>query len=339
MCIPIVRHVGSQSNQRNAQLVRMLKILVDLDRLGGVDVYELAERYGTSVRTIRRDLDALHDVGLPLVEENDGRRKRWRVQYRHIASHVSSLLDANHYLALRVATSQAGPARSVPSVLATLEDLADKIEKAIGPTGRRQLASLERCFYSYEKFAYRKAPPDVLSRLVDAIAEKRVCTITYRTPKPGAAESHFDILPLCLFTHQGAPYLMSFILKHQVVGNLNLHRMTAVQVQKHSAEPPADFDPQTHENTAFGVFSGGVQTRYVLDFTAAIAPYIRERVWHPSQSVEELHDGGLRLSFACGASYEVTAWVASWRDGVTVQEPQTLRSELAAFGRWCGETY
>lgn len=35
-------------------------------RLGGVDLYELAERYGTTVRTIRRDPETLQEVCLPL---------------------------------------------------------------------------------------------------------------------------------------------------------------------------------------------------------------------------------------------------------------------------------
>src|SRR3954468_20169850 len=34
-----------------------------LDRVGGATVHELAERYGVSIDTIRRDLDQLHDAG------------------------------------------------------------------------------------------------------------------------------------------------------------------------------------------------------------------------------------------------------------------------------------
>ncbi len=113
--------MGSQQPTaiRNEQLVRILSILRDLDRLGGADLYELAERYGTTVRTIRRDLDALQDVGLPLVEESEGKRKRWRVAYRDRIQHLSGLLDATHYLALRVAISEMpdGPPAPRPSPL------------------------------------------------------------------------------------------------------------------------------------------------------------------------------------------------------------------------------
>lgn len=65
---------------RNEQLVRVLQMLGDLGRRGGCDVYELAARYETSTRTIRRDLDALMNAGIPLKREaGDGSRVRWSI--------------------------------------------------------------------------------------------------------------------------------------------------------------------------------------------------------------------------------------------------------------------
>jgi DNA-binding transcriptional ArsR family regulator len=61
------------------------------DRLGGVDLYELAERYGTTVRTIRRDLEALQEGGLPLLEERDGKRKRGRIAFKDHLQQLSGL--------------------------------------------------------------------------------------------------------------------------------------------------------------------------------------------------------------------------------------------------------
>ena len=64
---------------RNAQLLRLLHIVRDLDRLGGLSIYDLAERHGASIRTIIRYLEALRQAGVPLIEERDGKRKRWRL--------------------------------------------------------------------------------------------------------------------------------------------------------------------------------------------------------------------------------------------------------------------
>jgi predicted DNA-binding transcriptional regulator YafY len=64
---------------RNEQVVRILNILKELRREGGADLYELAERFGASVRTIRRDLDALDEAGVALVQRQrpDSQRRRW----------------------------------------------------------------------------------------------------------------------------------------------------------------------------------------------------------------------------------------------------------------------
>ena len=69
---------------------------------------ELAERHGTNVRTIRRDLEGLEAVGLPIVEEpGDGKKKRWRVAYKDKLARLADLLEVTHYLALRVARGEA----------------------------------------------------------------------------------------------------------------------------------------------------------------------------------------------------------------------------------------
>lgn len=319
--------------------MRLLGVIRDLDRLGGVDLYELAERYGTTVRTIRRDLEALQGVGLPLVEEQDGKRKRWRVGFKDHLQKLSGLIDASHYLALRIAMGQGGPVRAASSSFAALEDLAQKIEGVLGAAGRAQLAAIDACFYSYEKFAYREAPPDVFWPLVRAVAERRVCRITYRAPRRRPHDRVFDVLPLRLFAHDGAVYLMCNVVKRGERATLNLQRLQALSVLDERGRPPRDFDPSQVERAAFGVYSGGEPTTYVLRFGAAAAPYIRERVWHPSQRLRDLRGGGVELSFTCGASYEVSAWVASWREGVEVIEPDALRDELRALGEWLGARY
>ena len=82
---------------RNEQLVRVLQLLGDLSRRGGCDLYELANRYETTTRTIRRDLDALLGAGIALKREaGEGSRLRWSLDLdspraRDLASLARSL--------------------------------------------------------------------------------------------------------------------------------------------------------------------------------------------------------------------------------------------------------
>jgi proteasome accessory factor B len=330
---------SASASERNAQLTRLLRVLRDLDRLGGMDLYELAERHGASVRTIRRDLEALQAAGLPLVEEPAGRRKRWRVQYSDKLQRLSELVDASHYLALKVAMGQAGPARSSSTLYAMLEDLSDKLEEALGSNERKLLSTIDQCFYSYEKFGYLDSAPDVFWPLVTAISDERLCRVVYRSPRADGKESRFRILPLRLFTHEQAVYLHAHVPRYDDIITMNLQRLVKLEVLKDKGKVPKRYDPQKWEGATFGIFSSGKPVEYRMRFAEDVAPYIRERNWHPSQKLRKLRDGRLELRFSCAQSPEVTSWVASWRDKVEVLEPGSLREHLAEVGRWLTQTY
>ena len=192
---------------RNDQVVRVLNLLRELERLGGVDIYELAERYGTSERTIRRDLAAIQEAGIPLinVDAEDSQKKRWMVDEGALKS-LGRLMDASHYLALRLAMGQAGAVREQSVLFAALEDVASRIETALGTPGRKHLTAIDACFFSWEKFAWTKAAPELLWPLVMAIIEKAICVVTYRGPQD-VKPKKFRVLPLRLFVHQGAVYV------------------------------------------------------------------------------------------------------------------------------------
>jgi predicted DNA-binding transcriptional regulator YafY len=325
---------------RNAQLVRTLQILRELSRSTGLTLVQLARSFGTTERTIRRDLAALQEAGFPLSSDDQSdRRKVWRLNVSANVRGLSSMLDKGHYLALRIAMGQGGPVRSDDTVFSALEDLHGKIEKAVGERGRKHLLAIDQCFHSYEKQAYREAPPELLWQLVTAIIERRLCRVTYRKPQRTPSNKTFDILPLRIFAYQGAAYLMCHIRKHAAYATLNLQRVKKLEVLPQCAEVPSDFDPTHFENAAFGVHTGDQATQYVLRFDADVAAYIHERTWHPSQSLTELEDGGVELTFTCGASWEVSAWVASWRHWVHVVEPEELRDELRALGSTLTKRY
>jgi predicted DNA-binding transcriptional regulator YafY len=326
---------------RNAQVERILGILKHLDRAGGTTLYELAETFGVNDKTIRRDLEALRAAGLHIEEEpGDGPAKRWRIDYKHELTKLSSLLDVSHYLALRIAMDEGGAARRVPAVFTALEDLSDKIERAVGKKGRSKLAAITSCFHSSEKFAYERSPPDVLQSLIRAISERKMCVIRHRSASPDAKEKERRALPLKLFTHAGAVYVHLAIAERpgEVLG-FNLQRVRSVEVTDEVGEVPADYDPDKILSASFGVFGGKETLTYRLRFTRNVATYIRERLWHPTQTLRELPNDGVELTFTCASSPDLDGWIAAWRDDVTVIEPVKLREHLRKVGEWMRKEY
>jgi predicted DNA-binding transcriptional regulator YafY len=325
---------------RNAQLRRALNMLRELNRSTGLSIAQMAERYGTDERTIRRDLEAFQEEGLPLTAETgENNRKLWRLQATDHARQLSKMVDSSHYMALRLAMDQGGPVRNDLAIFGALEDLHEKIEKVIGQRGRAQLRALDQAFLSYEKQAYRQTAPDVMWLLVAAITERRLCRVAYRAALHAGREKSFVVLPLRIFVHTGAAHLLCHVPKHNTYIPLNLQRLSKLERLDEKAEVPSDFDPDMLEKSAFGVHQGGAPTHYRLRFAAEVALYIRERLWHPSQELVELPKGEIELSFTCGASWEVSAWVSSWRHWVHVLEPSTLQAELHALGETLQQRY
>lgn len=65
---------------RNQTLVRDLQLLLLLERSRyGLTLGELAAEFGVCARTIRRDLEALQAAGVPIVDNEEHRDRRWRV--------------------------------------------------------------------------------------------------------------------------------------------------------------------------------------------------------------------------------------------------------------------
>jgi proteasome accessory factor B len=65
-----------------------------------------------------------------------------------------------------------------------------------------------------------------------------------------------------------------------------------------------------------------------LVFAKEVATYIRERVWHRSQELQERPDGSLELRLETSGRKELTPWILSWLPHVRVIAPLELRERV-----------
>ncbi len=327
--------MSRKSTHRNKLLVRLLAILRDLDRRDGCDIEELAARHQVATRTIRRDLDALQEAGVPLISDDDGRRRRWHLAHPDSRRQLANVIDPSHCLALRAALGAAVPRGSI--TFDTLEDLAAKLERALDAKQRARLTALVDCFVPLERRALTQAGPDVLWPLMTAITNHRRCRVHYAPPSRDPVE--IEMLPLKLFTHAGTVYVLVQHVEHDAIVTLALHRIVTLHVTDLVAAPPERFDSTRYVASLFGVHGTGSPAHYRLRFSSDVAPYIRERRWHPTQRLRGRQDGSVTLDFTCQQSFEVTAWIASWRHHVTVLGPTSVRAELRDLGQSLAECY
>lgn len=78
---------------------------------------------------------------------------------------------------------------------------------------------------------------------------------------------------------------------------------------------------------SFGVFRGE-PTRIRIWFSADVAGYIKERIWHDTQETHPNVDGSIIFEAEVAGIEEIKFWVLSWGANSEVLEPAFLREEI-----------
>lgn len=59
-----------------------------------------------------------------------------------------------------------------------------------------------------------------------------------------------------------------------------------------------------------------------------VATYIKERLWHPSQTIRERPDGSVDLALTTTGRQELVRWILSWTPEVRVLAPVDLKQRI-----------
>ena len=101
------------------------------------------------------------------------------------------------------------------------------------------------------------------------------------------------------------------------------------RAQVFSRSFPVTFDATKYLEGAWGILRGDLVTVRVI-FSKAVARYIAERLWHPSQKLRELDDGRLEVALRVADTLEVRRWILGYGVHAEVLEPAALREALRA---------
>jgi predicted DNA-binding transcriptional regulator YafY len=162
--------------------------------------------------------------------------------------------------------------------------------------------------------------------LVEAILRRRRCRVVYQKPSSTNPKS-YDFDPYRLLLVDGGLCIIGKVPKYEDIATLSLDRLLSVVLTSIQFEVIATFDPKRYRQQAFGVSWQDPQ-QIVLRFRADEAPYVRERIWHPTQQLRLFPDGTLEMSFQAGGPFEIRRWILGWGDAVEVIAPESMRKEV-----------
>jgi len=295
----------------------------------GLRAGEIAQRCGVHPRTVYRDIDLLSGSGVPIWQA-EGRFGIERAQYL-----TTVRLSFNEAVALFIAARLLARHSDEhnPHVVTALDKLATALPE---PVSRHIARTAD---------AVRRRPVNdryiqVLEAVTLAWASRRKVRLWYRSPRSGQVRPRDLATYFVEATQTGfSCYAIGWDDWANAMRTFKLERLERAQMLDESYELPADFDPQTYLASSWGIMGGQEEREVVLQFSPAVVSRVKESVWHPSQAIDDLEDGGCLLTVRVAEVREMIPWIRSWGPDVEVLEPPALRREIAADARRAAAVY
>jgi len=314
---------------RNAEVIRQWSILRDLEASRRLTIDDLASRTGVTTRTIRRDLEALQTSGFPLFDEVHDGKRYWTLEARAFRR----LDDTGFTLA---ELSALYFSRTLVEVLAATpfqQDVAsafDKLSAALTPGMRQFLDRLPLVIQAKGPSPRAGGPEgakterEYIAKLLDATLNHRRATMKYFSMSSGR-EKEYVIEPYRLIYSPGGMYLQGFVPEYNEVRTFSVDRIRGLSLHEERFTP-ADV-PEAAFAHSLGVNEGPPE-HIEIAFEPRIAPFLRERQWHASQTNSERKDGGLVVALDVCNDWALRSWILSFGPLARVLKPATLAAQI-----------
>jgi predicted DNA-binding transcriptional regulator YafY len=320
---------------RNAEVIRQWSILRDLESLQRATIDDLASRTGVTTRTIRRDLDALQEAGFPLYDEVDDGRKYWKLDERAFkrlgeTGFTIAEMSALYFSRTLVECLAATPFQE------DVQRAFDKLASALTPGMRQFLDRLPLVMQakaepgshvaagsagSRKESAARRAR---VAQLLDATLHHRRVTMRYFSFSSNR-EKDYVLEPHRLVFAQGGLYVVGRVPKYRELSTFAVERIVTLSLSEERFEP-VDLDGEAFAHS-LGVNQGPPE-RIEIAFEPRIARFVKERVWHPSQSARETADGTLFMTLDVCRDWALKSWILGFGPDVRVVSPPELADEI-----------
>jgi predicted DNA-binding transcriptional regulator YafY len=311
---------------RNAEVIRQWSILRELEGGRGVTIDDLAQRTGVTTRTIRRDLEALQTAGFPLFDDVFDGKRYWKLEQKAFRR-----LDATGFTLAELSALYFS--RTLVECLASTpfqRDVSTAFEKLAGALtpGMRQF--LDRLPLVFEaKGAPARSPDDRaerehIAKLLEATLHHRRAQMTYFSLS-SRREKDYLIEPYRLIYSQGGLYLLAWVPEYAAFRTFAIERIRALSLQE-ARFTPVDLPEETFAHS-LGI-NDGTPERIEISFDRQIAPYVRERRWHPSQQITDTSDGGIVVRLDVTNDWALRSWILSFGPLAKVLSPASLANQI-----------
>jgi predicted DNA-binding transcriptional regulator YafY len=172
-----------------------------------------------------------------------------------------------------------------------------------------------------------ESSPDAVGRLLEATLHFRVATMRYHSVS-SARVKDYVVHPYRLVFAQGGLYLLAYVPEYKDVRTFAVERIASVSLEKQTFTPKERIGTEVFANS-LGVNTGEPE-RVEIEFEPRVAPFVRARVWHPSQQLRDAPNGRVVLSLDVCHDWALRNWILGWGASARVVSPASLASDIRA---------
>ncbi len=311
---------------RGDQLARQWRLIQHLAKSrAGVGLAELADELECVRRTVYRDLDALMYAGFPVISE----KRNGHAYYRFLDSFRLGDVPFTPDEVLALAFSE-DLLRILEGTVFhdSIQSALSKIRSGLGPELTAYLERLAESFRvlpgPHKRYAEFR---DTIQVLNDAVLRRIGVRIRYRTGRSGAVRTRV-LDPYRVWYRSGGLYVIGFDHHSGEIRTFAIDRIRQIEPTGQRFRVQENFDFEAHVASSFGVIAEPA-TPVRIRFEKSVRTYIEERTWHPSQQVRPAPRGAIDLEMQVGDTAELRSWILSFGGDARVEEPDSLRDEIA----------
>ncbi|GAB6064371.1 helix-turn-helix transcriptional regulator [Deferrisoma palaeochoriense] len=311
---------------RTGRTLQLLRLFQSTGRAWSLT--ELADRLECTKQSVRPMIDDLLRAGLVEVEEFRRDRQQW---FRPISVAIPPPVRLTAVDLQNLAFCRALVEPLLPeSMREEVEETAPQLEELVGAEERRALGRALAGRVSTLGAPVEPGRVGCLEVLLEALASRRVCRVTYRSPSRDKPAT-YEIAPREIVQYRDALYLVcSYVPEGGQPRDdyeditLAVHRLEDVDLLERTFP---DRPAPAHAPRRFGLIRGEPFT-VKARFTGWAAQHVRERVWSDNQTIEEGTDGSLVLTLEAQSRPEVVSWILGFGSCAELMEPRDLREEV-----------
>jgi proteasome accessory factor B len=300
-----------------------VQILTTLQAGKSYAASDLAEIFGTSRRTVFRDLKELQAIGIPY--HYDAASGGYRMDPEFFLPPVDlSLQEALSLLLLvhkaRIQIELPFKSSALLAALKIENNLPGKIRQYCNTTLRNISARVQA-----------QAPTNLLDKtfvqLQKAIVRKRKVSIRYHSLFEGRT-TNLVLSPYHLLYNQRAWYVVGFSGLHKGIRTFKFNRIKELRLLDEYFIDGDDFDLYEYLGRAWSMIPEGRIYNIKLRFLPKVASNVTEVQWHSTQKIARNCDGSATVEFRVDGLGEIIWWILGYGDQVQVLAPKVLRNKI-----------